>query len=67
MISDGLFLWLGILKYPQACIVQIAQSINLGNDTEISNNVSISNLANGIYMVKTTLGNQISIRKLIIE
>ena len=46
---------------------QIAQSINLGNDTEISNNVSISNLATGIYMVKTTLGNQVSVRKLIIE
>lgn len=43
------------------------QSINLGSDTEISNNISISNLAAGIYIVKTTLGDKVSARKLIIE
>ena len=46
---------------------QLAQSVDLGNDTEISNNVSISNLVTGIYMVKTTWGNQVSVRKLIVE
>ncbi len=46
---------------------QIAQSINLGNETTISNTVSISELNPGIYMVKTTLGNKVSVRKLIVE
>lgn len=48
-------------------IGQIAKSINLGNDSEISNTVSISELNAGIYMVKTTLGNKVSVRKLIVE
>lgn len=45
----------------------VAQTIDLGNDSEISKNVSISNLASGIYMIKTTLGNKVSTRKLIVE
>ena len=46
---------------------QIERLINFGNDSEISNNISISNLAAGIYVCKTTLGDKVSIRKLIIE
>ncbi len=56
------------------CTVEIinamGQSIqfhHLGNDAHISNNISISDLASGIYMVKTTLGNKSSVRKLIKE
>ena len=48
-------------------IGQVAQTINLGNDTNISTTVSISGLNAGIYMVKTTLGNNQSVRKLIVE
>lgn len=48
-------------------IGQLAQSINLGNDSEISSNVSISNLLSGVYIVKTTLGDKVSTRKLIVE
>lgn len=46
---------------------ELVQSINLGSDAEISNTISISDLTSGIYMVKTTLGNKVSARKLIIE
>lgn len=48
-------------------IGQIAQEIDLGNDSEITRNISVSNLNSGIYMVKTTLGDKVSVRKLIIE
>jgi hypothetical protein len=46
---------------------EISQSMNLGNNTEVSDNISISNLASGIYIVKTTLGDKVSTQKLIIE
>ena len=46
---------------------QTAKAISLGNDTEVVNTISISDLAPGIYMVKTTLGDKISVRKLIVE
>lgn len=45
----------------------LTQTINLGNESEILSMVCVSNLKAGLYMVKTTLGNKISIRKLIIE
>ncbi len=48
-------------------IGQIAQEIDLGSDSEITRNISVSNLNSGIYMVKTTLGDKVSVRKLIIE
>lgn len=48
-------------------IGQLAQSADLGNDTEILNNISISNLAAGMYIMKTTLGDKVSTRKLIVE
>lgn len=48
-------------------IGQVAQSIDLGSDSEISNNISISDLSSGVYMVKTILGDKISSRKLIVE
>jgi len=46
---------------------QVAQTTDLGNDTEIRKNVFISGLSSGIYMVRTTLGSKVSVRKLIIE
>jgi hypothetical protein len=46
---------------------QIIQTHNLGNDSEILSNVSISNLSTGVYFVKTTLGDKVSNRKLIVE
>ena len=45
----------------------IVKSIDLGYDSKISNNISISDLSSGIYFVKTTLGDKTSARKLIIE
>lgn len=48
-------------------IGQIAQEIDLGSDSEITRNISVSNLNSGIYIVKTTLGDKVSVRKLIIE
>ena len=45
----------------------ITQTIDLGNESAISKNISISDLATGVYMVKTTLGNRTSVRKLIVE
>ncbi len=46
---------------------QIVQTADLGNDTEILNTISISHLPSGIYLLKTTLGNIVSNRKLIVE
>jgi hypothetical protein len=46
---------------------QTLQLFNLTNDTNISNDISISNLASGMYLVKTTLGNKVSVKKLIVE
>ncbi|MES2762489.1 MAG: T9SS type A sorting domain-containing protein [Bacteroidota bacterium] len=46
---------------------QTVKVVNLGNTTEITNNISISDLAQGMYMIKTTLGDKISVRKLIVE
>lgn len=45
----------------------VVKSIDLGNNAEILNTMSISNLSSGIYFVKTTLGEKVSTRKLIIE
>ena len=45
----------------------LVQTIDLGSNSDISNTISISHLASGMYMIKTTLGNQLSTRKLIVE
>jgi hypothetical protein len=45
----------------------LVRSVDLGTTSEIAQNVSISDLAPGIYMVKTTLGDKVSARKLIVE
>lgn len=45
----------------------VVRSMNMGNNSDISQNVSVSDLAPGIYMVKTSLGNKVSVRKLIVE
>lgn len=56
------------------CVIEIVNAMgqtvqvnNLGNNSEISTSVSISNLSAGIYFVKTTLGDKVSARKLIVE
>ena len=46
---------------------QSVQLDNLGNDLHVSHNISIANLASGVYFVKTTLGDKVSLRKLIKE
>lgn len=46
---------------------QIVKTIDLGNEATIEKNISITDLKSGIYIVKTTLGNKLSSRRLIIE
>lgn len=46
---------------------QVAEEIDLGNNSEINRNISIANLNSGLYMVKTILGDKVSARKLVIE
>ncbi len=46
---------------------QVAQTVELGNASEIEKNISISNLNSGVYFIKTTLGDKVSVRKLVIE
>lgn len=48
-------------------IGSLVKSIDLGNNTEISNIISISDLTSGMYFVKTTLGDKTATKKLIIE
>lgn len=45
----------------------VAKTVELGSGSQLQNNISISDLNSGIYMVKTTLGNKVSVRKLIVE
>lgn len=58
----------------ESCTVEImnamgtlVRSAELGNASDISENISLSGLVQGMYMVKTSLGNKVSVRKLIIE
>ena len=46
---------------------QLAQHIDLGNGSTLERTVSLNQFKSGIYIVKTTLGNKSSTRKLIIE
>jgi hypothetical protein len=46
---------------------QTLQLVNLANEVNIFNDISVSNLASGMYLVKTTLGDKVSVRKLIKE
>ncbi|MES2567409.1 MAG: T9SS type A sorting domain-containing protein [Bacteroidota bacterium] len=48
-------------------IGQTTKTIDLGNDTNILTTISISDLNSGVYMVKTTLGDKVSVRKLIVN
>lgn len=48
-------------------IGEIIKFVDLGNAAEIINTISTTDLTPGIYMVKTTLGNKASARKLVIE
>jgi hypothetical protein len=56
----------GVIEIYNA-IGQVVSTINLGNDSQLKNNVSISGLNSGIYIVKTTLGAKTSSRRLIVE
>ncbi len=46
-------------------IGQLVKTINLGNTTDINQQIDISDLSSGIYMVKTTIGNASASKKLI--
>lgn len=46
---------------------QLAKRVELGNESVIKTNVSVSDLKPGVYMVKTTIGSRASSRKLIIQ
>ncbi len=48
-------------------IGQVIRTIELGNDSQLKKQISISDLQPGVYLVRTTLGNKTSTRKLIIE
>ncbi|MBL7917951.1 MAG: T9SS type A sorting domain-containing protein [Bacteroidia bacterium] len=48
-------------------IGQVVRTIELGNDSQLKKQISISDLQSGVYLVRTTLGSKISTRKLIIE
>lgn len=48
-------------------IGQVVRTIELGNDSQLKRQISISDLQPGVYLVRTTLGNKTSTRKLIIE
>ena len=43
----------------------VAETLSLGNDTDISSKISIAHLSAGIYFIKTTLGERSSVRKLV--
>lgn len=46
-------------------IGQLVKTINLGNTKDINQQIDISDLSSGIYMVKTTIGNASASKKLI--
>jgi hypothetical protein len=46
---------------------QLTKSVDLGNDAAIKTTISVSDLKPGIYMVKTSVGNRTSSRKLIVQ
>ena len=46
---------------------QLVKTLNLGNDNTIEKKVSINDLSSGIYLVKTSLGENSSVRRLIVE
>lgn len=48
-------------------IGQVVKTVNLGNTPDINSQIDLSELANGVYSVKTTIGNASSSKKLIKE
>ena len=46
---------------------QVVKTIELGNASVLEKNIVISDLSSGIYIVKTSLGNKTSARRLIVE
>lgn len=45
----------------------VAKTVSLGNNSQLQTNITITDLTTGIYMVKTTVGDKVSVRKLIVE
>lgn len=48
-------------------IGQLVKTIDLGNTTDINQQIDLSDLRSGIYMVKTTIGNATASKKLVKE
>ena len=46
---------------------QVVKTIELGNASLLEKNIDISDLSSGIYIVKTTLGNKASSRRLLVD
>ncbi len=46
---------------------QIVKEVKLGNETTIEQSVSIGELSSGVYMVKTSLGDKTSTRRLVVK
>lgn len=46
---------------------QLVKTISLGNSSVLESNINISDLSSGMYIVKTTLGDKSSARRLIVE
>lgn len=46
---------------------QVVKTIELGNASLLEKNINISDLSSGIYIVKTTLGNKASARRLLVD
>ncbi len=46
---------------------QVVKTVSLGNASVLENNINISDLSSGIYIVKTTVGDKSSARRLIVE
>lgn len=58
----------------QACSIeiynstgQLVKALSLGNESSIEKNIPIYDLVTGIYMVKTSLGQKSSVRRLLVE
>lgn len=46
---------------------QLVRTIELGNSTKINTNISLEGLSSGVYLVRATIGQRNSSRKLIVE
>lgn len=53
--------------YIYNAVGQLVKRVELGNNSVLSQNISLSDLTSGIYIVKTSLGEKSSSRKLVVE